>query len=97
MTASPDGAVKQYGVCIVWADPVKAGAAKTAEEYEPSWLEFDTEAQADAFASRYRSRIGDMMPWYQGPDADDLWQDSAVERVDRATRWAFERYGEWTP
>lgn len=45
---------RQYGVQIVWADPVKAGAIKPGEPYVPKWLTFDTVEQADSFAARYR-------------------------------------------
>lgn len=90
---------RQYGVQIVWNDPVKAGVREP--EAEPRWLVFDTVEQADAFASLYKSTVGEKasaagLP-YEGPDKNDLWMDTDVAKVNRAQRWAVEVYDEWEP
>lgn len=89
----------QYGVQVVWKDPVKAGVP-TGQE--PRWADFDTKEQADNFAALYESTLGQMarrMPTLAhtpGFDPDEKWKDAAVAVVNRATRWAIEAYGEWS-
>lgn len=73
----------QYGVQVVWADPVAAGATKPGESYVPDWMVFSTEESADWFAAGYEHYIG-CAPEFGG-----------VSEINRATRWAEEAYGEW--
>jgi hypothetical protein len=75
----------QYGVQIVWADPVAAGAVLRGEEdtYEAKWHEFDSIEAADRFADYYVHSVG----------GDPLF--GGVKEINRATRWALEEYGEW--
>lgn len=98
--------VKQYGVQIVWEDPVSAGAITLAQHkdpdfvYEPRWSVLDTLEQADAFAESYVSTLGRKMESasrqpYDGPDKDEPWMAHGVKEVNRAERWAVEVYGEW--
>lgn len=75
----------QYGVQVVWADPVGAGAVKKGEKYIPTWQEFDSEDQADAFVSFYR---------FPAPDGT-MFTRAEVAEINRSTRWAIELYGEW--
>ncbi len=82
--ASASESKRQYGVQIVWADPVVAGAAKPGEVYEPKWMAFESIDQADRFAELYEPRINGL-PEFGG-----------VADVNRAERWAVEQYGEWT-
>lgn len=72
----------QYGVQIVWIDPVQAGAVREGEAYDPRWMVFDTEEQADSFASIYVTKLE------AGPH-------NGVAAVNRAQRWAVEEYGPW--
>ena len=72
----------QYGVQVVWIDPVESGAVLPGETYVPRWAEFDDKAQADSFAAFYQRYV-------------DAGPHNGVKVVNRATRWAVEEYGEW--
>lgn len=74
---------RQYGVQLVWDDPVKAGAVKPGEDYTPKWDHFDSVAQADKFANIFIPSIG----------LDDY--TGGIKAVNRAVRWAVEDYTEW--
>lgn len=74
--------IRQYGVQVVWIDPVKAGATKPGEEYVPDWAVFPDEDKADNFAAFYIRYLE------AGPH-------NGVKEVNRATRWAVESYGPW--
>lgn len=54
---TPENAQTQYGVQIVWSDPVDAGAVKPGERYSPRWQHFTSREQADAFASIYLTQL----------------------------------------
>lgn len=91
---------QQYGVQVVWADPVKAGAVREGEVYVPRWDWLDTLEMADAQANRYRTTLGEMAEriptlWQtEGFDPDQIWMDKAVAEVNRAVRDAIEIYSE---
>lgn len=81
---TPDVLKTQYGVQVVWSDPVEAGAIKEGETYVPQWMHFDVEEQADNFAESY------VLKMEAGPH-------NGVKEVNRATRLAIEVYGPWLP
>lgn len=73
----------QYGVQIVWADPVQAGVRiKDGETYSATWQWFDEELQATKFIEHYIYNIG-KDPSFGG-----------VAEINRGTRWAVEEYGD---
>lgn len=75
-------AKEQFGVQVVYADPVASGSCKKGEVYEPRWHWFEDKDAADRFSQRYAHEIG----------RDPKW--GGVTEVNRATRWAIEVYGE---
>lgn len=89
---------RQYGVKVVWEDPIKAGLQ---EGEESSWFAFDTEEQADQFQTSYAATLGQLaekMPWLEqteGFDPGERWKAHNVLGVMRAERWAVEEYTPW--
>lgn len=73
----------QYGVQIVWADPVAAGATKADEPYDPKWMSFEDIEAADRFADHFKHRL----------KSDPIF--GGVKEINRAERWAVEQYGPW--
>lgn len=98
---------RQYGVQVVWKDPVASGAITLEQQmdpefvYEPRWAVFDSKEQADRHASSYRSTLGEMaerMPWLTQSeqfDPEEVWMANGVKEVNRAERDASEVYGPW--
>lgn len=92
----------QYGVQIVWSDPVEAGACKPGEVYVPRWMHFDDPEHAEQFARAYKSTTREKLSWMtdaeferRGLEHDEIWLAPGVKEVNRATRIAIEVYGEW--
>lgn len=91
----------QYGVAIVWSDPVKAGACKAGEAYVPRWHHFDDLEAADRYVRFYKAPVREKLPrdlpenLKQDIDLDATWLANNVKDVLRATRTAIEIYGDW--
>lgn len=75
---------RQYGVQVVWTNPVHAGAVKKGESYEPEWSVFAGKGAADKFTRYFQAYVGAESP-------------NGVKELNRAERWSSEQYGEWEP